>query len=422
MRASCYNLYFIDENYKYLVYNTISNRWTFLDANVNVDVLRRIGAVTEFTLEQEFQLCDRLYYREICNKDLELTIFTTRFCNFCCKYCVQGHEQQAMTKLTFDTIEKYIIKNIKHFERVSITLFGGEPTLAVKNYEEFLFKIKSLCKYYHKTFHVKMVSNGYMLKTDMIEGLYKCNVFEYIVTLDGSPDLHDKLRVLKDGSKTFDAIYKNLKNISENKKLHRLRIIIRINTTKETLGRIEDWKYLYEDLLEDSRFCLELSVVENRGGKSEKLEPIIIDYASEEYERIRAIFHQKGDTDWVTVNSYICDYLKDNSIVIDWNGDIRICPKIYENTVIGKMATNGSIILNNVEDTFLYGLKTDDNCRGCEVEPLCQGKRCGFKTACIKAQILSDIRYKLLDGGVRVWEKVSAEKGKRILESVLQKG
>ena len=61
-------------------------------------------------------------------------------------------------------------------------------------------------------------------------------------------------------------------------------MVIRINITKNTVQRIEQWKGLYEELLKNQSFFLELNVVENRGGNGiEEMSSSLVSVNDDEY-------------------------------------------------------------------------------------------------------------------------------------------
>ncbi len=67
-------------------------------------------------------------------------------------------------------------------------MFGGEPTLAFSNYIDYLDRILDICKFYKKRFSGVMISNAYLLDDEMFRELYKRNITQYQITVDGSPE------------------------------------------------------------------------------------------------------------------------------------------------------------------------------------------------------------------------------------------
>lgn len=409
MRYSKYNLYFKDQYDNIVIYNTLSNKY-FVVENDNVrGTFIPQGFVTSLTEVEEISMCDAIFYEGINSNDMSITIITTKQCNFSCKYCAQSQRMEVMQQETYYAIERYILRNINSFNTLRITLFGGEPTLVVDNYENFLVNVNKLCKFYRKNLNIAIITNGYLLDDDMVSRLYNAHVWQYTITLDGPPKLHDSYRMLKNGSPTFGVIYKNLRRIKERKDLVHIKIVIRINITQNTVEEIEEWKHLYEDLLNDPRFFLELSVVENRGGNGiNDLKGQLVQSGDATYATIFNTFssYKKG-LEKLKPNIFVCGYLNSQSLTIDCQGELRACSKLYMNNQIGRLLSNGRI---QIDDKYkLFKVKYDNNCRGCTLEPLCQGKRCGFSTVCLKEEIIFIISENLKREGVFVCQMLSPE-------------
>ena len=403
MRNSSYNVYYYNNLKNLVIYNTLSNEYQVVESvdEEVVSELQKKQMITHLTQQEEQAKCDAIFYQKVYENTLNITIITTRNCNFSCLYCAQDCEGINMSGEVYLGIEKYIIRNINSFVALRVTLFGGEPTVVTEKYTEFLKNIKKICRYYSRNFQVAMVTNGYLLDDKMIEMLYRHQVTQYTITLDGSPELHNHYRVHKDGSQTFEQIYSNLLNIKNRKDLKRLTIVIRINVTEKTEKGIEKWKKIYDELLVDSRFYLELSVVEDRGGGSVSgILPELVTFSDVAYDKVKSMFAtQRNGLEKLKTNMFVCGYINKNSLTIDCNGDVRICSKLYMDNCVGKLTKAGRIMSKEAEFS-LFHTKSDAKCFGCSLEPLCHGKRCGFTTVCVKSEIVDAIEEVLKSNGI----------------------
>lgn len=402
-KLSIYNLYFTYGN-DLVIYNSMSNNYikinnctieklkTFVaqDDYYNSDLLD-YGILTELNDCEEKLLCDSTYYSYINNNTLAITIITTRACNFRCQYCPQNHNGGFMEKEIYNRIYKFILKNITDYSKIKITLFGGEPTLAYNNYSDFLDKINDLCKFYKRKFEGVMISNGYLLNKELIKNLYKKNITQFQITLDGSKENHNSNRPFIDSTNTFDVIYENLLNILHSKELKNLSIAIRINCTKELIDNIDNWTYLYEPFSTDNRFLINLGVVQDRGGE------YIKDFSGELISESDDIYFMAKNKlsnhifyeDYINKNYFVCKDVSRGSYTIDVDGQIRSCSNIYTDNIIGYLNKFGSAVFDKRKD-FLY-LKNNSVCKGCVVEPLCHGKTCVLKTNCDKNSIIRTV-------------------------------
>ncbi|MCB6745862.1 radical SAM/SPASM domain-containing protein, partial [Anaerostipes hadrus] len=60
-----------------------------------------------------------------------------------------------------------------------------------------------------------VVTNGYFLTKDAFEKLLSWNVRQFMVTIDGVGEMHDRTRHLAGGGGTFDQIIENLRAVKE---------------------------------------------------------------------------------------------------------------------------------------------------------------------------------------------------------------
>jgi len=137
-------------------------------------------------------------------------------CQFGCPYCGQEHKRNYLSVDHYSSLVKRIesklmTKSYKHFY---VGWFGGEPLMGLKQMRELTILFKELAKKYNIDYGSKIVTNGLSLKEGIFEELVnilKVNAIE--ITLDGTPEFHDKKRYLKEGGDTFDLIFKNLLQI-----------------------------------------------------------------------------------------------------------------------------------------------------------------------------------------------------------------
>lgn len=414
MRYSNYNLYFLNEKGQEVIYNTLTNKHLLIDINDEkiTEKLLQGGMVTSLSPDEESAICDAVYYKAVHNNTLAITIITTRQCNFACKYCAQSKQNDVMQEEIYKNIEHYILREIHTFTALRITLFGGEPTLAIDHYEGFLKRVRSICKFYRKQYQVAMITNGYLLDDEMISRLYQLHVWQYTITLDGPPNVHNAYRPLKNGAPSFWKIYKNLQSIAQRTDVPKLTVVIRINVTKDTAKNITQWKKIYDVLLTNPRFFVEISIVENRGGNGIRgMEHSLVSKADTEYVEVVKNFNKyKNGLEELTPNIFVCGYINSKSLTVDCKGELRACSKLYANNQIGQLVKYG-VVKNVVNDKLpLFAVKWDPRCRRCEVEPLCHGKRCGFSTTCIWEEALLAIEEHLRKKGVTVCERLRLEK------------
>lgn len=156
-------------------------------------------------------------------------------CNFNCSYCYQEsytNEPKSLDRGVVDAFFTYITETLER-EKKYITLFGGEPLLgspaAMESIEYILVKAKSL------DIDVAIVTNGYLV-TEYIEILKRGRIREVQITLDGTREIHDNRRRLKNDEPTFDMIVAGVDACLDAGLPVNLRVVV----DKKNFGNLED--------------------------------------------------------------------------------------------------------------------------------------------------------------------------------------
>lgn len=168
---------------------------------------------------------------------LVLTILPTMGCNFSCDYCFEGREKihRPMDKKVQDALLSWIAKKLSGITHLSITWFGGEPTLAMPVIRRMSDRMISLCQQRKITYTATIITNGYKLTGELTGELYVRAVRNIQITLDGPSDVHDRIRFIKGSSKgSFNQILKNICTYSNVYPL--IHTSIRINVDERNEG------------------------------------------------------------------------------------------------------------------------------------------------------------------------------------------
>ncbi|WDV44223.1 radical SAM protein [Clostridiaceae bacterium M8S5] len=173
-------------------------------------------------------------------------ICPTLDCNLCCPYCFEHSFADKKAILDDDKLDRlfdFILERIKENPKQStIELFGGEPLLK-ENYDivQKIFEFANIN-------HIDMIitTNGTQL-TEFLDLFdeYKDILKKIQVTLDGDKSTHDKRRIFKDGSGSFDIILENAEKILDMG----IDTDMRVNIDKSNIGNIEE---MVNDVIDDS--------------------------------------------------------------------------------------------------------------------------------------------------------------------------
>lgn len=182
----------------------------------------------------------------------KLIINVTEKCNLKCKYCYEQIENACAqnNNISFETIDRiFDVINQEYNDIKFIQFFGGEAFLNIDAIEYTCEKIESLYKnnvlLSRPVFG--LVSNGTIMNDKIINVLKKYNI-DVTISFDGTPKIHDKLRVFKDDSGSSDIIINNIKKLKTSYNIP-LNFEVTYNNehVKENVKFVDIIKYLQHD-------------------------------------------------------------------------------------------------------------------------------------------------------------------------------
>lgn len=245
MKESLFNYGFEYENQKY-IFNTNNNGLIQINNDIFTEEEREYLRVNRFWVddnEDEIALLEREINHNIQKrqKELELTIALTNYCNFSCVYCYQNKNEKLMTtevaNMIIEKIDRILNDNI--FEGINIHYFGGEPLLNIPvliYLDENIKKITDKIGIVYKAF---LTTNGSMLSKELLQ---KVKFSSIQLTFDGLEKTHDRLRVSDHFHfKEEIELIENIMNFSQAK------VLLRTNICKENKDEIIALhKYIFE--------------------------------------------------------------------------------------------------------------------------------------------------------------------------------
>jgi len=201
----------------------------FSDASASLDsLLVRHGEITDLlndvieaglivpTLHNEdddyYDLRNEKTYKAMDIRVMHLMISTS--CNYSCKYCCVDHNKHKEHVDKNMSIE-VALNSVDKFFKVSktptyINFFGGEPLL---NYDVIKAVVEYIKMNYSK-FNIayKINTNGSLITEEVAQFLAE-NKISTAVSFDGTPEIHNENRVLRDGNPTFESTLKGWWNL-----------------------------------------------------------------------------------------------------------------------------------------------------------------------------------------------------------------
>lgn len=324
------------------------------------------------------------YHEQIFDNSLSLTMLPTEQCNFRCKYCYEKFEKGKMSDEIVNGIIRYLRQNIGKHSKIFLNWFGGEPLLAMDVIENISLSALHFSQKTHIPLFGGIVTNGYLLSSDVVKTLLKYRVNNFQITLDGPSSIHNIYRTLISGKPTFDVILNNLRDIRDNIKFSMLSILIRVNVTEESFEGMEQFLDLMEtEFGNDNRFKLFLHPVGNWGG--EHIEEI----SSNSFTNFSRIFghltQRKRLSAFLTsayedhITSGLCYAAKRNNYVIGSDGTIYKCTVNLENEMnqVGNVQSNGTFDLDYKKlSQWVVPKNILSECQHCAFSKYCLDGRC----------------------------------------------
>jgi uncharacterized protein len=172
-----------------------------------------------------------------------LTLVSSLGCNFDCPYCFEDKHPSVMD----DDVQSKLLAVVddqiaRGITGLRVTWYGGEPLVGRRPLFALSDAFIERCDRAGVRYGASIVTNGYLLDEATCQRLREGRVGHAQVTLDGPPDVHDRMRPLVGGGGTFDKIVRNLRHAVDY-----LPISIRVNVDAGNVARIEELLQLLAD-------------------------------------------------------------------------------------------------------------------------------------------------------------------------------
>ena len=168
-------------------------------------------------------------------------------CNMNCAYCFgdKGAFEGVRCMLSLETGKKaidFLIDNSGSRVNLEIDFFGGEPLMNFDVVKELVKYGRQREKERRKNIRFTITTNGILLDDDKIAYINE-NMDNVILSIDGRPEVNDRMRKTVNDKGTYDIIMRNYKNFTEKREgLY----YVRGTFTRYNLDFSEDVKHLLD--------------------------------------------------------------------------------------------------------------------------------------------------------------------------------
>ncbi|SDF59649.1 thioether cross-link-forming SCIFF peptide maturase [Sporomusa acidovorans] len=146
-----------------------------------------------------------------------LCLHVAHDCNLRCGYCFAGtgdfgHSRGLMPKEVGERAVDFIIENSGQRRHCEMDFFGGEPLLNMDTVRHVVGYVRKREAETGKIFKLTLTTNALLLTAEIIQFLND-NHISLVLSLDGRPEVHDRMRPRVDGSGSYDRVLKHCKQV-----------------------------------------------------------------------------------------------------------------------------------------------------------------------------------------------------------------
>jgi uncharacterized protein len=194
-------------------------------------------------VEDEFQTILQRNRHDTDNQPgLSVTIQPTADCQLGCVYCGQKHSKVRASADVSQKITDRVISNLATSGRkqLSVQWFGAEPLMAYGEILKMSDRLIAYCQDHDVDYAAHMITNGMSLKPAVFIELLQRKIRHFQITLDGTAETHDILRITKEGERSFDIILRNIVAVTALPEFtdNQCGIAIRVNVNKVSALRL----------------------------------------------------------------------------------------------------------------------------------------------------------------------------------------
>ena len=150
-----------------------------------------------------------------------LCLHISHDCNLRCGYCFAGtgafgHGRSLMSREVGERAVDFLIEHSGSRRHAEIDFFGGEPLLNLDTVKHIVDYIRCREAESGKIFKLTLTTNAVLLDEKTLEYLNKENI-SLVLSVDGRPAVHDRMRPFIDQAGSHDIIMKNVRRAVESR-------------------------------------------------------------------------------------------------------------------------------------------------------------------------------------------------------------
>jgi len=316
-------------------------------------------------------------------------------CNLACRYCYylgsgRGGPGGGPARMPEDLLEDYIAQHIaaSSDEIIRFSWHGGEPTVLGVDYFRKIVEIQRAYRPAGRTIANGMQTNGTLLDEEWGRFL-AAEGFSVGLSLDGPRELHDRYRLARDGTSTFDATMRGYEILRR----HGVPTDILCVVSAENVRRPLDVYGYFREI--GASYVTFLPLVERRpdapGGVSPDTVPaeawgdflcsVFDEWVARDIGRIKIQVVEEAARTAFGQEHSLCIFrpVCGDIPVLERNGDFYSCDHFVDEAHrVGNIRETPLVELLENPAQLAFGLAKLENlplvCRACEVLMMCNGE------------------------------------------------
>ena len=305
-----------------------------------------------------------------------LTIVTSLGCNFDCPYCFEAKHPSLLRDDVQAALVALVESKLIQGQNLSVTWYGGEPLVGKKALLTLSDRFLELSRRHGRDYAADIITNGSLLDRSTAEALAARNVRSAQITIDGPPDVHDRMRPLAGGGSTFWTIVNNIRAAADV-----LQIVVRVNIDTANFARVSELMAILADeglagqisMYPGQLVAIDDGVASPSASYGSKCFTNR-EFATAEIEFMAAAkSHGFGVWTMPEPVGAPCTAVRANELVIGSRGEIYKCWDSVGNPddVIGNLLAPEPDV--RATKWLMYDPFRDAECRGCIALPVCMG-------------------------------------------------
>ena len=317
-----------------------------------------------------------------------MCIHAAHDCNLRCRYCFADageyhmRDRSLLPPETGKRALDWLVKKSGNRYNLEVDFFGGEPLMNFPAIREIVAYGRELEKKYHKHFKFTTTTNGVNLNDEIIAFLNK-EMYNVVISIDGRPEVHDRMRPTANGKGSYALIIDNARKLVAQRKQQ--QYYIRGTYTRYNLDFANDVLHLADEGFEQ----LSIEPVVTDPKRDYALQLADMPRIGEEYERLgKEYLRRRRDGRWFSFFHFVLDLTGgpclqkrltgcgagNEYVAVTPNGDIYPCHQF-----VGRENMRMGSVLDGTFDESMQNyfkgnhVLAKEKCRSCWARFFCSG-------------------------------------------------